>query len=149
MDKYKHRQNCIQYSVGYMANFLREILKEWSKLKTFWHALSVCKFIEKCTTEELTNIPEITDESFFLWPFPSMSSLVKYLPKDCECKYRQKAPSIKLCKLIVYVRRFFSSFGLFNWAWTKVLDFSCHQVHPVPSNVLRFHCFCCSLGPAF
>lgn len=36
----------------------------------------------------------------------------------------------KTVKLIVYRRRFFSLFGAFNWAWTKVLDFSCHQVHP-------------------
>jgi hypothetical protein len=34
-------------------------------IKTFWRVLSVFKSIGKFTTEELTNILEITDESFF------------------------------------------------------------------------------------
>jgi hypothetical protein len=47
---------------------LPEETSEGMKLikKTFWRAFSVFKSIGKFTTEELTNIPEITDESFFM-----------------------------------------------------------------------------------
>jgi len=99
-DKYKHQQNCIQYSVGYMANFSREILTEWSR-NFFLRTLSIYKSINKFITDELTNRPEITDKSFFDGMFLSVSPSVKYLPMNCECKYRWKFLSIKLLNLVV------------------------------------------------
>jgi len=67
----------------------------------FWRTLSIYKSISKFITDELTNRPEITDKSFFNEMFLSVSPSVKYLPMNCECKYRRKFLSVKLLNLIV------------------------------------------------
>jgi len=121
-DKYKHQQNCIQYSIGYMANFRREILTKWSN-----------KSINKFITEELINRPEINDKSFFDGMFLFVSPSIKYLLMNCECKYRWKFLSIKLLNLAVLNDdHFYIFFSNLNWISIYFVFFIC----------MIFHLFC-------
>ena len=54
----------------------------------FLRALFVCKSISRFITDGLNDKPQITDDSFFNKQFLSMSSSVKYVPRDYECKYQ-------------------------------------------------------------
>jgi len=61
--------------------------------------LSIFKSISKFITDGLIDIPEITNKSFSDGLFSFVSSLVTYLPTDCEYKYRKKIYVDKTVKL--------------------------------------------------
>jgi len=64
-----------------------KILMEGSR-QFFWRTLSVNKSIGKIMTNELINMPQITDESFFDGLFLSTSPSVKFMLTDFYYKHQ-------------------------------------------------------------
>jgi len=97
--------NDIRFFCWWYVIFSNGNIDRMKRVKFFWCAFSVSKSTCKIIIDGLTNIPQITNDSFSDRLFSFMSSLINFVLTDCEYKYQQEIPLINLkimvvCKLI-------------------------------------------------
>lgn len=78
------------FSIGDFFYLSMKIPTIWSGKKKIWRAFFINKYTGRIITDKLTNILQITDDSFFNRLFLSISLSVKFIPTNCEYKYQQK-----------------------------------------------------------